>query len=327
MSAQWTWHGGGLHAARAHFGDGDLPWLDLSTGINPHAWPGVEVLDIDWRRLPDEADLRDLEIAAAEYFGTDPDHVCALPGTEIGLRLAGTMLKGQARYLAPSYRTHREMFEDARPIALEDMAMADDGLLLLANPNNPDGRTIEPSQLVDLLDGRRDVCWLLVDEAFADVDPSLSLAPFVRDDRSLLVFRSFGKFFGLAGVRLGFVLGPRSMMSSFREKLGAWPVSSAALAIGRAAYRDRAWSAAMRGQLAREKDAVDAMLDRCGYRAMGRCPLFRLIEVENAKAMFERLARRAILTRPFDDHPHWLRIGLPGSAEALARLEAALRDG
>ncbi len=319
MSARWTWHGGGLQAARAHFGD-NYTWLDLSTGINPNPWPDAEGLAIDWARLPEEADLRALERAAADYFGTGAEHVCALPGTEVGLRLIGDVLPGAAHYLAPSYRTHGDMFGGAAPLAPDALAQDGDRTLVLANPNNPDGRIVARESLL----AHRG--WLVIDEAFADTTPEISLAAEIADARQLLIFRSFGKFFGLAGLRLGFVLGPRAIIARFRAKLGAWPVSAAAITLGTAAYRDAAWIAAERQDLARQAAQLDAVLERHGLPVIGKCPLFRLVETDDSAALFERLARRAILTRPFDYDPRWLRLGLPGSDAALARLDAALHD-
>jgi cobalamin biosynthetic protein CobC len=317
----WTWHGGGLAAARAYFGDGDAPWLDLSTGINPNGWPGVESITIDWQRLPEIANLRALEAAAAGHFGTDPEYVCALPGTEIGLRLVGEMLPRPARYLAPSYRTHAEMCAGATPITPGDPDAATAATLIVANPKNPDGRVINPTELA------RADRWLVIDEAFGDVDPRLSAVPLLPDQLPLIIFRSFGKFFGLAGVRLGFVLGPLHILTPLRARLGAWPLSAAAIAIGTAAYRDTDWIAATRLRLAQSAAALDAVLARHGLKATGSCPLFRLIETDQAAELFERLARRAILTRPFAEQPHWLRIGLPRDPAALERLDRALGDG
>lgn len=319
----WTWHGGGLEAARRHFGGDD--WIDLSTGINPHPWPDTDTLAIDWQRLPEPHALAELEAAAAASFGLAPRFVCAVPGTEIGLRLAGHLVGGVARYLAPTYRTHGEMIPGA-PIALDEID-GHDGTLILANPNNPDGRALSPERLRDLLDRRSRDGWLLVDEAFADVDPTLSIAGQIDDNRRLMVFRSFGKFFGLAGVRLGFLLGPSALIDRARAALGAWPVSAAAIAIGTAAYRDSLWIDAMRARLREEAAALDAVLALAGHRATGACPLFRLIQVPDGMALFEQLARHAILTRPFADNPHWLRLGLPPSEAALARLAEALGHG
>ncbi len=324
MSERWTWHGGGLEAAKQHFGGGD--WIDLSTGINPHPWPGTADMAIDWRRLPDAEALARLEAVAASYFGVDARHVCAVPGSEIGLRLVGALIGGPARHIAPGYRTHGEMIAGSTAINPDDAAQWS-GTLILANPNNPDGRRAGAAAIQALLDGRRGDGWLLVDEAFADVDPDTSVAAWVDEEQRLIVVRSFGKFFGLAGVRLGFVVAPQAIIAALRERIGAWPLSAAAIAIGTAAYADTDWIAAARKRLSEEAAALDAMLARRGHYPVGACPLFRLIEVDDAYALFERLARRAILTRPFAGQPRWLRIGLPADADARARLETALADG
>jgi len=326
MTGRWMWHGGGLRAAQAHFGGDPQAWLDLSTGINSHAWP-IPPLDIDWARLPDEQHLRGLEATAAAHFGVDPACVCALPGTELGLRLLGPLLPGPARHVTPGYRTHAEMWPVGAPVSIDALADADGQTLILANPGNPDGRVTARAALLEMLDRRGSDGWLLIDEAFADVDPTISLTDCIAADRRLLIFRSFGKFFGLAGVRLGFLLGPPSVLDRIRHLLGAWPLPDSTIRIGIAAYADRDWIDAMRGRLHTEAAMLDARLAALGYRVTGACPLFRLLHVDDAPALFTRLARRTILTRPFADDPHGLRIGLPANADALARLEAALRDG
>lgn len=324
MSESWTWHGGALDAAKCHFGGAD--WIDLSTGINPRPWPGAADMAFDWQRLPDAQALARLEATAAAYFGVDARYVCAVPGTEIGLRLVGASIGGPASHIAPGYRTHGEMIADSGATGWPQ-AQRSVGTLIAANPNNPDGRMIDPAGMRRLLDSRGADGWLLVDEAFADANPGHSLAASVDDGQSLIVFRSFGKFFGLAGVRLGFVVAPQIIVAALRQRIGAWPLSAAALAIGTAAYADTGWIAATRQHLPAEAATLDAMLIRRGFRPIGSCPLFRLIEVDDASAVFERLARRAILTRPFADQPRWIRIGLPAEAGALARLEEALADG
>lgn len=326
MTVPWTWHGGGLTAAKRHFGSGGEPWIDLSTGINPHGWPGASALTIDWQRLPEPEGLARLEQAAAAYFGLTARHVCAVPGTEIGLRLVGRLIGGPARYLTPAYRTHREMIAGASAGTFDAMAVSGD-TLVLANPTNPDGHVFDAETLRALLDRRDDAAWLLLDEAFADAGPHNSLAGAIRDDRRLVVFRSFGKFFGLAGVRLGFVLGPGEVVDAVRRRLGAWPLSAAAIEIGTAAYRDAHWIAHARVELDKQAAKLDAVLTGSGFTPTGNCPLFRLIEVADAMALFAKLARRAILTRPFADHPRWLRIGLPPDDAALDRLKRALANG
>lgn len=323
MSDLWTWHGGALDAAKRHFGESEAGWIDLSTGINPAPWPGAGTPAIDWHRLPEPDALAGLEAAAAVFFGVEARHVCAVPGTEIGLRLAGRLIGGDASHVAPGYRTHGAMFAGSAATA-RDAAPARGGALVVANPNNPDGHILDPHALRA---ARAPHDWLLVDEAFADAQPAISVAPDISDDARLIVFRSFGKYFGLAGVRLGFVIGPQRFLSELRALLGAWPVSAAAIAIGTAAYRDRDWIDAARRRLRTSAATLDEVLQRHDLIPVGDCPLFRLVETPDARALFERLARAAILTRPFADQPHWLRFGLPADVHALARLDAALANG
>lgn len=324
--SDWTFHGGRLSAAVARFGGDPVDWLDLSTGINPDPWPGASTLAIDWHRLPDEGALAQLETVAAQAFGVAPAQCCAVPGTEIGLRLAGMLIGGPARHVVPSYRTHAAMIPGSQPIPAAQLPVSGDANLILAQPNNPDGQVVPPEvlepQIATLATSPH---WLMVDQAFVDSTPALSLAGHVRDDRRLLLFRSFGKFFGLAGVRLGFVLGPAPFLAALRERLGAWSVSAAALAIGTAAYADSAWNAGTVARLAEQAAELDAVLARHGLSPQGECPLFRLVRTPDASALFERLAARRILTRPFDDDSHGLRFGLPGNAAALDRLDWALR--
>ncbi|WP_157217817.1 aminotransferase class I/II-fold pyridoxal phosphate-dependent enzyme [Flavisphingomonas formosensis] len=326
---EWTFHGGRIGQARQVYGHPQAAWLDLSTGINPHSWPGAGAVAVDWRALPDEQALADLEAAAAARFGADPAFVCALPGTEIGLRLLGTVLPPGGAHVAPAYRSHADALTDGRGIAPEHMeqAVRAGASLLLANPNNPDGRITPPERLHALLRDLAPGRHLIVDEAFADAQPEISLAGHVGDGVPLVLFRSFGKYFGLAGVRLGFVLAPRPIIAAYRARLGSWPVSAAAIAIGAAAYRDARWIDAMRTRLAEDAARLDALLARHGYAATGASPLFRLIRTPDAAVLFDRLARAAILTRPFDHDPDVLRFGLPGSEAAFARLDRALADG
>jgi len=315
----WTWHGGGIEAARRHFGGSG--WLDLSTGINPHPWPGADAVAIDWRRLPERQELAELETAAAAYFGLDPRHVCAVPGTEIGLRLAGRLLGGAAQFAAPSYRTHGEMIANAAPTDLDD---ADDGTLILANPNNPDGRVLAPALLGALLGRRTDDAWLLLDEAFADVDPALSLAGRIGDAHRLVIFRSFGKFFGLAGLRLGFVIGETAVLDRIEDGLGPWAVSGPALTIATKLMTSD--TSAIRRSIDARKASLDATLSGAGLDIVGGTGLFSLVDHADAGALHEGLCRHHILVRPFDYNPRWLRFGLAPDGVADARLAAALTD-
>jgi cobalamin biosynthetic protein CobC len=321
-----TIHGGRVDLAVARYPQAPKPWIDLSTGINPHAWDATAV-DLHWQALPDVTALAGLEAAARAAFGLAAGGIAGLPGTEIGLRLLRDIgLAEPSQYVAPSYATHAEALPDMNAIAVADIA-ATRGTVLIANPNNPDGRIIPPAELLSIARARDAGSWMIVDEAFADVDPAISVLPHLRDDDRVLVFRSFGKIFGLAGLRLGFVCGPAAIVDRFRARLGSWPVSSAAIAIGTAAYRDTAWITATRARLSVHADRLDALLRTHALEPHGECPLFRLVRDDRARALADRLAEAGILTRAFAHHPGWLRFGLPSDEQAWSRLSDTLRRG
>ncbi|WCT79611.1 aminotransferase class I/II-fold pyridoxal phosphate-dependent enzyme [Novosphingobium humi] len=317
MSGAFTHHGGALAAATRHFGGGD--WLDLSTGINPVPWPGA--IEADWQRLPEREALAALEEAAAAHFGVAAQYCCAVPGSEMALRLIGQWA-GRGAYRWPAYRTHAAAFPDGAAAEGPEGRRA----FLLANPNNPDGRITPAEPLRAWHDdlAARDG-WLVVDEAFADATPEVSVAGRVGAWPRLIVLRSFGKFFGLAGLRLGFVLGPGPVVAMLRAILGDWPLGAGALAAGVAAYRDTPWIAGARRDLAARAGRMDELMAAHGFKARGACPHFRLIE--GAQDLFDRLARHRILTRPFDYDPHWLRLGIPAAQADWRRLDEALGDG
>ena len=318
-------HGGRIDLAAVHYPDAPRPWLDLSTGINPCAWPTDSVPTVDLLSLPSPAAIADLEAAAAAVFGTFADRVVALPGSELGLRMLATLdLPSPARFVVPSYATHAEAIDGAVPIARDAIRTLADGTLLLANPNNPDGQCDTPQRLLTIA---RSGAFLIVDEAFADIVPGSSLVPLLRPDDRAIIFRSFGKFFGLPGVRLGFMIGPPEHVAEMRQRLGSWPISAHAVAYGIAAYRDAEWIAAARVSIVERAARLDVMLSLHGLQARGECALFRLIEDDAAPALFELLAQAGILTRSFDHSTRWLRMGVPGSDKAFARLDKALGGG
>lgn len=325
MTLRFTHHGGRLAQACAHFGGAPGDWLDLSTGINPNPWTPPAALVVDWQRLPDPEALAALEAAAARHFGCDPALCAAVPGSETALRLIARLIALPGLCRPPCYGTYRAAFAVNESIAdfraLPSRATA----LVVGNPNNPDGTVLPRTELLGLLAHQeRHGGWLIADEAFADCDALTTVPSLTAPARRLIVLRSFGKFFGLAGLRLGFVIAPPSLLAGLRRLLGDWPVHAAALALGTAAYADHGWIARTRRDLGVIATQLDAMLARHGLRAQGACPLFRLIETPCAPALFERLARQHVLTRPFAERPDLLRLGLPATQARLERLERAL---
>ena len=311
-------HGGRLAAARRAFPDAPTPWLDLSTGINPRPWKGARATAASLTRLPDPDEIKALEAAAAAAFGVSPDRVAAVPGAEAALRALPRLLGARSVAIAaPTYGGHAEAWRLAgakvRCVAPGDLSAVASEAVVVVNPNNPDGARRE-----DLEAGDR---WLIVDESFVETAPELSVA--VRAGHRLIVLRSFGKFYGLAGVRLGFVIAEPGLAARVAAQFGDWPVSAEAIAAGTAAYADHAWRERTAARLAKDAARLDGLLAANGFEVLGGTSLFRLASTPDAAHRFTALARRGVLTRPFPDQPTWLRFGLPKPKD-WPRLQSAL---
>jgi cobalamin biosynthesis protein CobC len=327
--------GGCLGPPRAAYPHAPQPWIDLSTGINPKSYPAPRARGATLNRLPETGELSRLEAVAAAAFGVgDPLRVVATGGTEAALRLLPYVLGQKVAVVAgPTYESHANGWERAGvpsrvvPDSQLEDSIADQTALIVVNPNNPDGRIMSRERLRHLhaaVGARGGV--LVVDEAFAEVTPESSVADLAGSNEAqrLVVLRSFGKFYGLAGLRLGFVVGAPEVMTRIRSVIGDWPVSVDALAAGLAAYADREWAERTRVQLARSARRLDELLTRYGFELAGGTSLYRLVRADDAPVRFERLASAGILTRPFRYDSSLLRFGLPGTADAWRRLSDVL---
>ncbi len=315
-------HGGRLAAARAEHPSAPEPWLDLSTGINPDGWRGVRAPTTALTVLPDPVETAALEAAAAKAFGCDPEQVAAVPGAEAGLRLLPGLLDvARVAIAAPTYGSHADAWRQARVETTEVERSAlfqqPTDALVVVNPNNPDGAMTPGAELVAAA-GRR---WLVIDESFIDTDPAMSAIPHLGE--RTVVLRSFGKFYGLPGLRLGFVVGSPTLAQRVRERTGDWPVSGDAIAMGRAAYADDAWAVKTRAALIWDAERLDAKLKAKGFEIVGGTSLFRLARCEDAKGRAYRLAEQGLLVRTFPHDPTLIRFGLPGKRN-WRRLKAAL---
>ena len=322
-------HGGRIAAARRLFPQAPEPFLDLSTGINPTPYPIPDLPVEAWTRLPQPEALDALQRAAASRYGAaDPAMVTAAPGTQILISLLPRLLpQNEVAVLGPTYGEHAATWRQAGAHVFDTERFENlhgARCAVLCNPNNPDGRSISRGKLLalaDELEARGGL--LIVDEAFADFEDALSVAPDLPS-HSLLLLRSFGKAYGLPGLRLGFALAEPGLAGRLRAALGPWAVSGPAAAIGTSALLDRSWALQAGARLRRDAARLDKLLAAAGLRVVGGTPLFRLAEGEHAAFLFAQLGEAGILTRRFAAHPDWLRFGLPGSDTAWARLEAVL---
>lgn len=315
-------HGGDWDAAVTAYGGRPGDWIDLSTGINRVSWPIHALPERLWTALPTRTDQDRLRAAARVAYGTSGP-IIALAGAQQAIQLIPRLYPpGTARVLSPTYNEHAAAlraagFAVAEVARAEDLAGAD--LAVVVNPNNPDGRRLPPQTLLHLA-GQCGA--LVVDESFADPEPELSLADQTGKTKGLWVLRSFGKFYGLAGLRLGFALGPARDAERLAELAGPWPVSGPALAIGAAALADRRWQEESTIRLGMDAARLDALVP---WDLVGGTILFRLYDTPDAQAAQARLARHHIWSRIFPWSNRLIRLGLPAPGE-WQRLAAALAD-
>ncbi len=321
-------HGGGIDAARRRFPLAPEPWIDLSTGISPRAYPLPAIAPEAWTRLPDENVQAALEAAAAKAYRAPASiEVVAGAGTQAFIQCLPRLFPARrVATLGFTYAEHAASWRvcGARvSVAASLDELADMDAAVVVNPNNPDGRLVAPDRLAELaraMAPRGGV--LIVDEAFVDFTPEASAASSAGGN--LIVLRSVGKAYGLPGLRLGFALCEAPIAARLRASLGPWSVCGPALAVGAAALADAAWLEQSRELLEQSAARLDALLEAAGFAIVGGASLFRLAEHDDAAIWFERLCRAGILTRRFAERDDWLRFGLPAEPGDWERLALAL---
>ncbi|SEP07861.1 L-threonine O-3-phosphate decarboxylase [Salinihabitans flavidus] len=305
-------HGGGVDLAAARWGGARTDWLDLSTGINPVPYPVAELDRAAWTDLPDR-DAQAALIAAARRFWKVPDgaEVLAAPGASALIaRIPALVHPGRVEIPTPTYNEHAAAF------AAQGWQVGDSPgeARVIVHPNNPTGQFWTDADVTAPL--------CVIDESFCDIAPERSLVTHAaRPGR--IVLKSFGKFWGLAGLRLGFAIAAPDLIGRLAAMLGPWPVSGPALAAGATALNDPGWAEDTRARLTRDAARLDALMKACGAVVAGGTPLFRLYEVDDAARWQEHLARARVWSRVFPYSPHLIRLGLP-APDRWPQLEDAL---
>ncbi len=327
-----AYHGGGLAAARRRFLGAPEPWLDLSTGVNASPYPFSGLSEDAFTRLPEAESIEALESAAAKFFRLGAGGaIVAAPGTQSLIQLLPRLKPAKkVGVLGFTYAEHANVWAASGAEAqiyptLDELAACD--VAVVVNPNNPDGRLVGVDDLVALarkMAAERKT--LIVDEAFIDFLPQEQSLARKLPLPGLIVLRSFGKTFGLAGLRLGFALCGPELAEPLRGKLGPWAVNGAAVEIGIKAYGDLAWLAQSAARLKSDGARLDRILAGAGFESVGGSLLFRLARHARAQEIFERLGAGGVLARPFAGRPEWLRFGIPRSDEDFRRLAAILGD-
>ncbi len=297
----------------AAHGGARADWIDLSTGINPQPYPVKDLTAEDWTALPDNGASTRLSDAARRFWRVPKDAaILPAPGASALIaRVPALAPAGMVRITMPTYNEHAAAFA-AQGWTVQSGGPAQ--ARVLVHPNNPDGRTWQAKDA--------DAPLTVIDESFCDVAPEASLIH-LAERPGVIVLKSFGKFWGLAGLRLGFAVGRPEMVARLNDLTGPWAVSGPALRIGAQALNDTAWAEATRARLARDADRLDTLMTGKGVQLVGGTTLFRLYDVDDATAWQNRLAQAHIWSRIFPYSERFLRLGLPPE-HGWARLESAL---
>ncbi len=320
-------HGGGLDAAVKKFGGAKHDWLDLSTGINPNSYPIGGFEQEVFTRLPDQgAEQALLEAARTYYQVPDTGSIVAGNGTQSLIELLPRLeTLTHIAILSPTYGEHEHVWAKAgisitNISNLKELPDSADGLVVV-NPNNPDCYTYDAGALRE---ASAHLKILVVDEAFADPYPELSSVMTLPDN--MIVLRSFGKFFGLAGVRLGFAISKEKWVGQLKSMLGPWAVSGVALEIGTRALQDIVWIEQTKTHLQTISDDMAKACVSAGLQVVGQNSLFVYAACDDANRVYQALAKRQILVRAFPSDQKHLRFGLCQDASSLQRFETALAE-
>ena len=311
MSTAKRDHGGGLDAAIARFGGKRADWLDLSTGINPVPYPTPKLSADTWTALPDTAAFTRLTGFARSFWNV-PEGAAILPAAGASAIIAALpriLPQGTVTIPGPTYNEHGASFVAAG----WTLQNADTDAMVVVHPNNPDGINWSPDEITTPI--------RIIDESFCDVMPEASLVHLANQPNTIIL-KSFGKFWGLAGLRLGFAIGDPAIIAKLTELLGPWNVSGPALAIGSEALSDPQWADETRERLSTDAARMDKIFSKQGAELKGGTTLFRLYEVANAKAAQDHLAKSHVWSRTFPYADNWLRLGLP-APDRWAQLENA----
>tara|TARA_R110002096_G_scaffold51390_1_gene134322 strand:+ start:17497 stop:18447 length:951 start_codon:yes stop_codon:yes gene_type:complete len=308
-------HGGGLDAAIAKYGGARCDWLDLSTGINPIPYPLPEIPDHFWYTLPDSGAQADLLNAARNFWNVPQSaDIIATSGVSQLIALLPTLLPaGRVEIIGPTYNEHAAAFR------ANGWDVGETGSVrVVVHPNNPDGRTHD----ITISDVQKSAL-TIIDESFCDIIPSQTLIALAKQP-NVIILKGLGKFWGLAGMRLGFAIASPNLIQRIIDVVGPWAISGPAQYIGRAALMDTTWVTDTRERLAVDARRLDTLMSQHAAKPLGGTDLFRLYYVNNASNYQRKLAEKMVWSRCFPYSKTWLRLGLPGTHEHWNQLIDAL---
>ncbi|MDH5396255.1 MAG: threonine-phosphate decarboxylase CobD [Gammaproteobacteria bacterium] len=322
-------HGGNVLAMAKKYQRPAEQWLDLSTGLNPKGWSVPAVPEHIWQALPQEED--ELQNAACEYYGCE--YCLPVAGSQAAIKtLPELRNRSKVGIVSPTYAEHENAWVKAghhvSQIKLNNIEneLAALDVLVVINPNNPTGDMIATATLLSWHQQlSKKGGWLIVDEAFMDVTPQHSLLS-KGILPGLIVLRSLGKFFGLAGLRCGFVITHEDLLQRLADKIGPWTVTGPTRYVAIRALKDKTWQSYTRDRLLVEGEKLSQLLNTYGLKTTGTA-LFQWTTHVESKTVFEIFAQQGILLRYFEESvimERSLRFGLPENESQWQRLTTAL---
>ena len=317
-------HGGDIDLAIKKYGGERKNWIDLSTGINRTSYPWQESVNVHLRDLPGSKLLMSLEETASRAYkiavGTD---TVASSGAQQIINLLPLYLKkyNSVAILGPTYNEYESAFKSSNVRTkmvseISDLYCSD--IAIIVNPNNPTGKEIAEEALDEL---SKKVRILIIDESF-----KMFSSRKIQKLDNVIQINSLGKFFGLAGLRLGFVSGPSDFIKSVRNMLGPWPISSLAAEIGLVALNDKIWISEMEKILLAASNALHEVCNSKNWKLVGKTNLFHTYAISNCLEVEEQFAAHGIWVRTFDYSETWVRLGIPTSECELTRVKQALNQ-
>ena len=319
-------HGGDLDKAINCYGGEKYQWIDLSTGINPEPYPIPRLEISDWKNLPTLTEIQSLEKIIKSKLQTSSE-IVLVPGAQSAINFLPFLLKKKkVKILSPTYNEYQFCFQNAGwdvHFCKKFNQLFDSEVVIIVNPNNPDGKIYDVKDLIKL---SKSVEQLIVDESFIDSSLCKSVISGIDSDTSnIIVIRSFGKFFGLAGMRLGFIISNSKINKKFKNSLGPWPISKMAIKIASKAFQDETWIKKTKIKLVATVKLMDRLMDVVNWKTIGGTNLFRLYSTPNSDLAQKLLAEQYIWSRKFSYSKKWLRLGIP-SNEDFRKLEKTIKN-
>jgi len=337
-------HGGDIQRALELYGGKTDEWLDLSTGISPWSYPVPALNDSLWRDLPSSNQA--LITAASRYYGCAESQIITTPGSQLAIRLIPQFLDQKQTVAIPliGYQEHAKSWQIADHLVtpyrdfshLQQLVNSEKvANVVLINPNNPSGEKVSPEQLSGL--SKNLVGLLLIDEAFSDVDPSSSVCSKATSaDSNIVVLKSLGKFFGLAGARVGFAIGVHPIVAKLNQLLSPWSMSGPSIKLAASALNDTDWQVMQRQRITENAEKQKFVLGSIkhtmtDYRLKEHGLFFSVFgQHSDLTDLHTRMAEQKIWTRLGDPYVgqnqnklNWLRLSLAG--DHLHRLSVALK--